>query len=936
MKNRHLSFYRNWRNGVVIGGYLLCCSATAQAEPVGVSGFQAERDKALDQAAQQAMQSLHPFSPAPAVSTAKIIRLPLGSSTMIERKSIHRFLITQPDLVSVEQTSPAALKLTGQKLGTALLHLWEENQRFSYKIQVITQQESKAAQVQPAEPSRKEGKKARPFRVSYDLNHNTFHRGNSSGNLSRSTLNVSQHIQAGGETPYGNLSYSTTLRRLKKKFDDTNAALSLRNGKIGSFENFNVSALDTSVSAGNYVLPTTQIRGFKLEQKLAPVDYNIFWGRERFGSFGGLAPGFEKKRESFLAGAQIKHSYEEGFVKGTLAHGYGGARSALLKEDVAGIEFDHQMNPFQWTGDAGFNGEHYGLNLKNLWKSESWRIETKIRDVEKNFFTLVGTPSYLGERGITFSTDYQPLTPLRLSGEFDLYKNRAFLNMAEPDALNQRFYFAVSSKVWEHYHLRMSVSNSRLMGLVSPSIQTYYTSYLSRDFLLGGKRFSPYLNYQFNEAVYRSTPSIDYRNNQVTLGANLGLTKNLSFYTSHLWSFVDETTVKVESRPRAFNAGFNYKLPVPEKLPLSATYGLNYRNEENTESARSFLAGEDTIDHTVNVNYKISSDLRFFLNAQLSHIRFEASRPRQVEANISMGVRSSVDTPFIWNPQTAAVGIVFKDSNGNGLYDEEEGGLQGVAVRCGDKTSVTDSDGYYLLEHLFGKSAFVSLDISSLPKGYVPTTATEKEIEIRQGQPVMVNFGIQTTTQINGFLYNDLNANRTFDRGDAAVPDVTVWLDDKSSAQTDDYGFFNFGRTEPGKHSLRVDMAGLPYTYVTDVPVQQEITVRENEIYQFYFPLRTVKVIGGKIFHDQNGNGRPDRGEPGIPEVTVTVGDVTVTSDSEGNYLLEEIPAGELIARLQPETLPPSYQGKNYGPGQHTRHIPAEGTLQQDLNFWVR
>src|SRR5262249_52554679 len=54
--------------------------------------------------------------------------------------------------------------------------------------------------------------------------------------------------------------------------------------------------------------------------------------------------------------------------------------------------------------------------------------------------------------------------------------------------------------------------------------------------------------------------------------------------------------------------------------------------------------------------------------------------------------------------------------------------------------------------------------------------------------------------------------------------------------------------------------------------------------------------ISGTVFVDSNGNGVHDAGEPGIPNVTVTLTSGTTTtpvqSDQNGNYTFTSLPAG--------------------------------------------
>ncbi len=897
--------------------------------------FETAREKAMEETLLRFLErepSVPPAIPAiPAIPAMKIqsdiltasaVRVAIGSSITIPGKQITRFMTTVPDKVSVKQTSPSSLGVTGQTLGDTLLLVWDQGERQSYKIQVVYKTE--LSQVTPLVKEAKKGKQAKPLQLRYDLNHNSFYRGNSASEMNRQTLSMTQRIEGRMETPYGDADYSTLLRKRKEDFDVSNYTFQFKNGHVQEIRNFDLTLFDTSVSGVRYTLPPTQIRGIQWSQRTEPFDYDLFGGRERLGSFGSLAPGFEKEQDSFLTGIGLHKQYEETFLSGIFVHGYGDDRNPKLKADAGGISFDYGK-PSLWKGELGSDGRHYGLSLRNRLGSKTapWKLETSYWNVEKDLLTIVGTPPNQGEEGIRFIPSYFISKNLQLDGTIEIYKNRLFPNPAEPDALNQRVQLGLSSYFWDFYNFRFIYSDTRLMGSLSPSELAAYSAYLSRSFKIRDRNLNTYLRYQFRDNVYRSSPANDFESHQFVTGGNLNVTQNLSLNLSEEWNFLDETTVNIQGRPRAFSAGLGYKLPIPRKVPLRGNYGLHYRNEENTDSPRSFLSGEDTLSHSLNLTYTLSKEVNIFLNGSLKHIRFENNNPRQAEGEIFMGMRSSYDTPWRWNPRASVVGMIFEDSNSNGYQDKEENGIEGIRVFSSDgKSAVSDDEGYYWLEGVSGKTAFIQLDISSLPPGYMTTGMTEREATISQGEIALVHFGILSTSQIRGFVYNDLNSNRSFDLSDAGIQNVTVWLDETKSIKTDSYGHFNFGRIDPGKHTLRVDVNSLPYTYLTDIPLKQEITLSLNESYELFFPLRTTRIIAGKVYRDTNQNGRYDQGEKGIGGVKVSIAGTTVVTDSKGSYLLENAPVGEIKVQVNEKT--------------KTIQVHPEGTLAQDVDFAVR
>ncbi len=100
----------------------------------------------------------------------------------------------------------------------------------------------------------------------------------------------------------------------------------------------------------------------------------------------------------------------------------------------------------------------------------------------------------------------------------------------------------------------------------------------------------------------------------------------------------------------------------------------------------------------------------------------------QVETSVDFGLR----------PEFAAIGdFVWLDSMHNGIQDQNEPGMEGVSVNLfgagnngqiggGDdvlmESQLTDSNGHYIFDSLAPGIYYLTLDVSTLPIGYVPTT----------------------------------------------------------------------------------------------------------------------------------------------------------------------------------------------------------------------
>ncbi len=79
-------------------------------------------------------------------------------------------------------------------------------------------------------------------------------------------------------------------------------------------------------------------------------------------------------------------------------------------------------------------------------------------------------------------------------------------------------------------------------------------------------------------------------------------------------------------------------------------------------------------------------------------------------------------------------GIVFEDSNGNGLFDVKEKGVEGVVITLEDgKKSVTDNIGRYSFPNASAGEHIVELHLDSLPVQYLPKTSLSQKLYLFEG-----------------------------------------------------------------------------------------------------------------------------------------------------------------------------------------------------------
>ncbi|HEX7705984.1 MAG TPA: SdrD B-like domain-containing protein [Thermoanaerobaculia bacterium] len=247
---------------------------------------------------------------------------------------------------------------------------------------------------------------------------------------------------------------------------------------------------------------------------------------------------------------------------------------------------------------------------------------------------------------------------------------------------------------------------------------------------------------------------------------------------------------------------------------------------------------------------------------------------------------------------------LYYDFNGNGIQDANEDGIPNVTVwlyQDVDRdgyiddgvdtllyTDVTDASGSYLFENLPAGSYIVKIDTSDpdFPTNVTPTADPD------------VN-----GASIGDLVFYDANGNGTRDAGDDGIAGVVVRL----YTDTDGNGSFGLGDTlvastltdingnylftglTAGSYFIDIVEETLPSPALalttSDLTLTPIILASSSTATAWlhadagYSPAANF-AIGNRIWHDVNNNGVQDPGEPGIPNITITVTNGTGTGCS--------------------------------------------------------
>ncbi len=271
-------------------------------------------------------------------------------------------------------------------------------------------------------------------------------------------------------------------------------------------------------------------------------------------------------------------------------------------------------------------------------------------------------------------------------------------------------------------------------------------------------------------------------------------------------------------------------------------------------------------------------------------------------------------------------GMVFLDSNDDGVPDAGEVGLGGVTISLIDDSghviavTRTAIDGSYLFNDLATGPYTI---VETPPSGYGSSTPNEIPVVLPGGGLTNQNFGL-TTGSLTGTVFFDGNNNGIQGAGEPGIGGVAITLTGTdingsqvsqtiTTAADGTYSFtgllasnaagYTVTETQPARYTQGIGTAGTPkngsISQTANTDVVSGITLGAGANLVSYNFGEQGTVVGGTVFLDLNKNKALDAGEPGKGGVSVTLlngnGNTVATTltNADGSYLFSGIMAGQ-------------------------------------------
>lgn len=297
---------------------------------------------------------------------------------------------------------------------------------------------------------------------------------------------------------------------------------------------------------------------------------------------------------------------------------------------------------------------------------------------------------------------------------------------------------------------------------------------------------------------------------------------------------------------------------------------------------------------------------------------------------------------------------VWLDINANGMQDGGESGVPGITVELYDSadnlisSTITDTTGYYDFQNLIPGDYYVKF-IKPVSSTYSFTIANigaddtiDSDADIVDGKTPTVTLiagdfndtldaGLvlpAAPSSIGDYVWEDSNGDGLQDESGTGIANVTVELLDSTggviaTTTTDSSGNYLFPNLSAGDYYVRfttpdayaATFAGTGHGAAND----SDADPYSGSSFLINLPAATNDLtidagyvrpasLGDRVWEDSNEDGIQDVGESGISGVTVILYDGngnqvgSTTTDSNGNYLFDDLSPGDYYIEIVPPT----------------------------------
>ncbi|HLW54154.1 MAG TPA: hypothetical protein VKW06_15060 [Candidatus Angelobacter sp.] len=411
-------------------------------------------------------------------------------------------------------------------------------------------------------------------------------------------------------------------------------------------------------------------------------------------------------------------------------------------------------------------------------------------------------------------------------------------------------------------------------------------------------------------------------------------------------SFVNSSNLPPEIR-----ALLNAQQPI--SMAVSCTGQLRLANRLSLNPSASFarISNGTTESWTPFVGYGLNYQVTpsFQLNSGLNSVWVYTSsltQPQRTTIFSAGFVKRFITMPATFVPgrgRRMIQGRVFRDNKIKGVFSAGDKGFEGLRVRLDTgEVDVTDELGRYRFLDVEPGEHEVTLDLTQFREPVRMTTRSRVTVDLIRDRVAIADFGVVNFARLMGNIYNDLRFEGRRQPDAKGLPEVRLTLEnsrEKRVITTNGSGDFEAADVPPGYYTLTIDPASLPANYVVaGDPAHVHVTPVSTVVQDI--SVRALRSVAGRVMlkvagdpagsgklkvngvpqSNRQSNGRragQAAGQAGgeqtwaganageaklvpMAGIQITAGFGVVKTDEDGNFLLRDLPAGDVTISLVP------------------------------------
>ena len=193
------------------------------------------------------------------IGQSQTVRIDQHQTLLVKANGdIVKFVSTDDGIATLETASSDTLRIVGTGVGSTFVHIWDVHGRNTFQLQVaVPPLIFSSAQVEKIQAL----EKSRSFKLGYNNSRGAFYVGDKLRENRRSSVDFTQDFKLTGDSPYGAISSTVQTQKARSKTQLTQAQLSLKDGRIGPYKNFDAALGDSQANQNLIVFPSARIRG---------------------------------------------------------------------------------------------------------------------------------------------------------------------------------------------------------------------------------------------------------------------------------------------------------------------------------------------------------------------------------------------------------------------------------------------------------------------------------------------------------------------------------------------------------------------------------------------------------------------------------------------------------------------------------------------------